>query len=282
MRGILVDRGLVYYRVYFRGKQIQKCFGRAEYGNSFRAAVRALKQLRQDLRAQKLLAKPARRATVSEGVRLFFDRYTAAPTVHPYRKKIAAYLAPVERHFGQRFLDTLTPEDILNYRQAREAVMSQSTVNSEHIFIRRMYEALMKWILAGQIAPLALPARNPAQVVTIPWLKEADKGRRLTREQLKTILESASPELREVILAGIRTGRRLHDLLGALWMGYGVFRVQWPVALQKAGVKDFRFSYLKRLAALAREIYPEGGNPGVESKAPSLETPASQRSLGGA
>lgn len=258
MRGILVDRGLVYYRVYYKGQQIQKCFGRSNFGNSFRSAVRALKQLRREHKIKRLQEKPTRRVTVANANETFIRRFIKEPKNEPYRKLVKAYLAPVSQYFGERFLDTLTPEDIFKYRQARDGQVSLATINSEHRQFRQAIAYLLKWSLAGEIPPISLTQQNPAEVVKIPWLKDNQKGKRIPLEKLNLLISSAPSPLKEIILDAIETGETRDTLLAKYGYPFGKFRLDWPTALQKASIvnKDFHFTYLKRLKDLLPCVTP--------------------------
>lgn len=264
-RGILVDRGLVYYRVYYKGKQIQKCFGRAEFGNSFRSAVQALKQLRRELKLQKLREKPTQRVTVPQGIKIYLRRYAVNKNSSRDAQRVQNYLAPVGRYFGDRYLDTIMTEDILAYRQSREGQVSRSTINTEHGQFRRAIAHLLKWSLAGEIPPITLTQRNPAEVVKIPWLKEDHKGGRIPAGKLDLLLQSAPSPLREIVLEAVKTGKTRDQLLGEFNYPFGTFRLEWPVALQKAGLTnlELRFTYLKRLKGLLSQlpIAHDPGNP---------------------
>jgi len=109
--------------------------------------------------------------------------------------------------FKGKALSDITPELIEKYKAKRREQVSSATVNRELACLKTLYSKAVEW------DKIQL---NPA--IKIKKLKENGfKERILTNEEMKNLIEVASPHLKPVLTIALNTGMRRTEILSLKW-----------------------------------------------------------------
>ncbi len=119
-----------------------------------------------------------------------------------------ASLDHLKKFFKGKNLSEITPDLIEKYKLKRAADgVSPATVNRELACLKTLFVKAVEWGKAD-----ADPARK------IKKLRESKPRERiLTVEEMKRLLDAASPEIRPVLIIALNTGMRRGEILGLRW-----------------------------------------------------------------
>jgi len=117
-------------------------------------------------------------------------------------------LVHLKEFFKGKNLSEITPDLIEKYRLKRRADgISLSTINRELACLKTCFSKAIEWEKAE---------RNPAAKIK-KFHEPNAKERILTAEEMKRLLNVASPEVRPVLIIALNTGMRRGEILGLRW-----------------------------------------------------------------
>ena len=214
-RGIYIDRGYVFIRIFPNGQLFLKGVGPAYDSKVINDAVAILSQYRTDIRLGKFnLEQETKRITVEDACNLFWELHASKSRSS---KSFATYIKYMKEAFEGRFFDSLTYFDIEDYRKRREQAVKASTVNKEQACITSVYNKLKEWVRIKKIKSVKLPVENPCRGV-----KKANEGE-FARERVPSRQELVDAykwcrqndlDLWNAIEQAIITTQRKQDLIG--------------------------------------------------------------------
>src|ERR1017187_6595674 len=162
-RGIMIDRGYVFIRIFAKGQKFQQCIGPTSQPDVISDAIDKLNDYRKEIRANKFdLDERVQRVSVDQACELYWQLHASKlKGARNYRH----YLDLIAAHFKGRFIDTITYLDWKSYREGREKTVSPTTVNREHTVFTAMFNKLRELVRIKAIKPIKLPAENPGPLV---------------------------------------------------------------------------------------------------------------------
>lgn len=275
-RGILIDRGYVFIRIFDQGKPYLKGYGRADFKANMDRAIRDLNGLRAGL----LEKADKKRMSMAEACRVFWTNHASkAPSAVTFR----AFLARITEFFEYKSLDQLTYKDVEAFRAWLSGKrLSLATVNRYQGCLASIFNFIRRWSKMGVVQKVLLPEDNPCQFVKKP--SEKARSRVISLEEYERLLEVASAPLRAILKAEMLTLLRASDLKlfcaaiykekneynasfeqgktgiairipirdslrSLLPVDFTNFRKQWEATKKEAGLEDIEFRDLRRTGA---------------------------------
>jgi len=136
----------------------------------------------------------------------FLDLYSKQNKRSWKRDEIS--LNHLKEFFKSKNLSEITPDLIEKYRLKRRADgVSPSTINRELACLKTCFSKAVEWEKAE---------RNPAAKIK-KFHEPNAKERILTVEEMKRLLDAASPEIRPVLIIALNTGMRRGEILSLRW-----------------------------------------------------------------
>lgn len=211
-RGILIDRGYVYIRIFPQGKLFQECFGRVTEEGVIDDAKTKLDEYRKDIRLKKFdFADKERRITFEEAAeaawKLHFGKLKASG-------HYAHYLKTLCDCFPGRYIDGMTYLDVEHFRREKEKKLSVATVNKMHATLTTLFNKFKTWKRQNVIKPVKLPAENPGSLVSKGNERIYARKRVLSVDEFKRLLECGTICTRRIVLGAVNSTLRLKDLKG--------------------------------------------------------------------
>jgi hypothetical protein len=205
-KGILIDRGLVFIRIFRNGKPFQEGFGRADVPSNVNLAVAKLNEYREAIRNDKFgLERKAKRIQTSDAVELFLSK--DAPLSYHYQ--LLGFKAFTEG----LWYDVVNHLKMQGYRPFRLAAgVSESTVNRELTAISAMYYKLKTMVELCEIEPLKLPPLSPCKHVKRYDERLARRSRTVAVDELTSFLNVATPRIQRAVVGALNTALRKKDL----------------------------------------------------------------------
>ncbi len=117
-------------------------------------------------------------------------------------------LGHLKDFFRGKSLAEITPDAIEKYKlERRTAKVSDATINRELACLKTMFSKAIEWDRTKL---------NPA--ARIKKFREANVQERiLEADEMRRLLEAASPELRPILIVALNTGMRKGEILGLRW-----------------------------------------------------------------
>ena len=153
---------------------------------------------------------------------------TAASTLRRYRDGIRGFLAWLGADRAAGGLEEVTPQQIIEYRDALLARLAPATANTHLKLLKRLFRNARR---DGFI--LQDPAENVAPVRARG--RESAARRPFTVPELRAVLEAAGEEWRSLIKFGLYTGQRLGDLATLAWAQINLERDEIALTTRKTG-----------------------------------------------
>lgn len=225
-RGILVDRGLVYVRLFPNGKQFQKCYGNVNDPDVLNTAIDDLHHIREQMRLGRFKKEAkVRRVPFNEIVELFIVN-------RPYWR---TRFKGLQAYFDNCFFDEITFSRLEGYRswainniKVKRFVgnklvnqpISQSTVNHHLRGLSALYKAVKRMVQVGDMVPVSIPEENPVTLVRNKqlcrggWYDERVSRRRrvLSSEEFQLFMDNATPKIQKACLLALNTALSRKDL----------------------------------------------------------------------
>ena len=206
--------GSVYLRLTKDGKERWHIYYRSD-GKRIRKAVRAaqnrtdaLKVLQVEVadsfRVKYGFKKERKRITFRDFALIFLEKYSKVHKLS-WRSDVSI-VNKLDPHFGDKFLDEITPGEIDDFKAARlEEGRMKSKVNRDLALLRKMFNVAIDW---GHVET------SPMGKVRFFSEKDNLKERILSEPEEKRLLEACIPYLRTIVLTALYTGMRRGEILG--------------------------------------------------------------------
>jgi len=192
------------WRIYFRckGRRVRKIIGPSK-----RQAEEHLAALKADiLRDPYDFGRKKPEVLFETHADEFLELYSKQNKRSFSRDEIS--LNHFKEFFKGKYLLEITPDLIEKYRLKRRADgLSLSTINRELACLKTCFSKAIEW---------EKMERNPAAKVK-KFHEPNAKERILTIEEMKRLLNAASPELRPALIIALNTGMRRGEILGLRW-----------------------------------------------------------------
>jgi integrase len=192
------------WRIYFRckGRRVRKIIGPSK-----RQAEERLAALKADiLRDPYDFGRKKPEVLFETNADEFLELYSKQNKRSYARDEIS--LNHLKEFFKGKYLSEITPDLIEKYRLKRRADgVSLSTINRELACLKTCFSKAIEW---------EKMERNPAAKVK-KFHEPNTKERILTAEEMKRLLNAASPEIRPVLIIALNTGMRRGEILGLRW-----------------------------------------------------------------
>ena len=215
-RGILVDRGYVFVRIFPNGRKFQKCIGPLSSPGIIDLAIAKLNEYREQIRTNRFgLDEHCQRITIEQACKLYWDLHgSKRETASDYDRT----LRRVKAFWAGRYVDTITYLDVENFRAWRSKMswkgkmVGPASVNRDHTIITALFNKLREWKRIKAIADILLPADNPGAGVKRPSEKAFTRRRVLSIEEFERLIHQATLRVRRICLGALNTTLRLKDL----------------------------------------------------------------------
>lgn len=212
-----------HYRWFIDGRDIHGSTRTVEKATAERIALKVREDALIEIRLG--AAADKRRVTVEEAFKRFWQEYAEHLS---YAKTTQYTIATVREGIGpEKFLDTITDDDLARYVATRRSKVSNATVNRELAQFGAMNKRARElWDVKASPARAAkhgLPEASPRT----RYLDRASEAERL--------IGTCAEHLRPVVVAALATGLRRGNLLGLDWS-----QVDMRARLITVQVKDRR------------------------------------------
>lgn len=224
-RGVVIDRarGYVYVRFKRNGEVRKELIGRTTEPEAIDRANFRAEQLRTAQRAGLPGFETKRqRMLVEDAAELFFKLHCVKRESAIGIKQFVRYVRLIKEKWSGRYVDTITPDDLRDYRawrrtgggsKAGRKCAAESTINREHTAIVTMFNRLVEWRRSGRISKsILLPEDNPGKGVRKVSEDRFIRDRLLSDDEFRRLWENADARLRRIIAAAMNLPLRLEDL----------------------------------------------------------------------
>lgn len=199
--GVYRRRRIWYIDYYVRGRRV-----RERVGSSKRLADTVLKKKEVEIAENRFLdIRKQGKIRFRNGADSYLKTYSEPNKKSARRDSIS--IRHLKAHFGNQFLDQLTPEDIEAYKANRKEKVSSATVNREIACLKHIFTKAIEW---GKIS------RNPALKVKL-FREKNRRVRYLEKEEIPRLCEACRDWLRPIVLVALNTGMRKSEILRLKW-----------------------------------------------------------------
>jgi integrase len=153
----------------------------------------------------------------------FIERYSKPNKRSWDRDELS--LDTLKRYFKGKMLSAITPETIEGFKAKRRTEVSDSTTNRELAFLKTLFTKAVEW---GKLE------KSPAARVK-KFREPASRERILTVDEIRRLLDAASPEHRPVLIVALGTGMRRGEILSLKWTDLDLVRGIIYVRTSKSG-----------------------------------------------
>lgn len=154
------------------------------------------------------------RLTVNEAIAIFHE-IEGKNKGRSYRYQYK----PIGLFFADRYIDTITPIDVKNYRESRKQDgLKPSAINREHSVITRLFNAMIEWRRLGTVGVynflnVKLPLENPGQLVGRADELQFARNLVLTPMEFTRFCDYAHPRVRIIVILAVLTLLRRKNLM---------------------------------------------------------------------
>lgn len=207
----MIDRGYVFVRVYNGGRQVQRCAGPANHPGVFDDAICLLNRYREKLHLGKAIhVIKEKQLSLKDACELYWIQFACKKKS---AQSYAHHLEILRTFFGNKTMDAITTQDVIEFREWRLKSVSRGTMNTEHVCLITLYAFLYRSVKMGVMDPIALPEQNPAWLVRRDDRRMFARRRSLSEEEFQKMMGLAEPPMRRIILGAIHSMLRRKDLL---------------------------------------------------------------------
>lgn len=231
--GIIVDEGYVVIRLKRNGRTFKEWIGRTDDTNVADRAIAKWHQLKNQQRLDQLGINEAnQRMLMEDAADIFFKLHGQKRESKKGIKQFERYIRLWKEFWKDRFVDTMTPSDMGDYRRWRKiprthiingkevvSAANDSTINREQTAFITMFNKLREWRKVGQIPKsTVLPEDNPGRGKD-PGQRKVNEDRFIRKRLLKdgeweNLWASADNRSRRILLAMLNLPLREVDLKG--------------------------------------------------------------------
>jgi integrase len=136
----------------------------------------------------------------------YFNVYALSNMVNPNRNEVYR-LKQLKAHFGSKPISEISNKDIEEWRSKLIPSLQPSTLNRILTTLKSIFSKAVEWGKLGT---------NPATKIR-KLRGENKRVRFLSDHEVKTLLDSASPRLKDFIVMALNTGMRKDNLIGLRW-----------------------------------------------------------------
>lgn len=207
----MIDRGYVFVRVFNGGRQVQRCVGPVNHPGVFDDAICLLNRYREKLHLGKAIQIiKEKHLSFKDACELYWIQFACKKKS---AQSYAHHLVILKTFFGNKTMDAITTQDVVEFREWRLKLVSRGTMNTEHVCLITLYAFLYRSVKTGILDPIALPEQNPAWLVRRDDRRMFARRRSLSEEEFQKMMTLADPPMRRIILGAIHSMLRRKDLL---------------------------------------------------------------------
>ncbi len=224
-KGVLVDRGYVFIRIFRNGKPFREGFGKAVPSN-INTAIAKLNEYRLSIHNEKFdFEDKAKRVHVKDAAQLIIDRGVPKSYVAAYNRLV--------QFTEDCFYDLLSPLRMSSYREWAKAnvsvkrrnvetgeietfPLSDSSINYDLTAFSSMYYRLKGLVEDHQLPALKLPAQPICRKVERFDERISRRKRHLDQDELVSFLSVATPRVQRLCVGALNTVLRKKDLLALI------------------------------------------------------------------
>jgi len=202
--GTIRKRGNTYYiDFYVNGKRYRRAVGKNK-----KDAIEALRAIEGEIARGKFNLPSKKKIRFKEFAQLWLETHSKIknkPSSYQTNCfRLNKHLIPF---FGNKYLDTISPLMIDEFISKKKLEISSATINRCLSILSKIFNDAIRW---GYLK------ENPMKNVS--RLNEPEKGfNYLTKEQVKKLLENASPSARPILMLAVYTGMRKGEILALKW-----------------------------------------------------------------
>jgi integrase len=213
-RGIYIDRGYVFIRIWPNGKinpPYRECFGPLNKENLADAEYR-LREYRNQLRLKTFgIPETMKQLTIEDACSLYQQKHGSTLRDPKVPERV---FRRIQALWKCRTIDTITFADVERYRAWRKSEgESESTINRQHVCITSLFSKLERWVKTKEIARVKLPEDNPGSLVSKVSESENTRRRALSVEEFERLMDNATPRGRDIYLMAVNSLLRKKDLV---------------------------------------------------------------------
>lgn len=242
---IFEKHGKWYIDYYFRGQRIRECVGASR--KLAKAALEARKgEIAQERFGLRKSKQRIRFESFSKDYLAFSKSYKRSYI------RDTQHMGHLMKHFGQFYLDEITPLFIEKYKSVRVNQVKPATINRELACLKHMFSMAIKWQLA---------VANPVKEVKF-FKEELPALRILTASERDRLIDECSDWLKPIVITALHTGMRLGEILQLKWQHVDLDLKIITVTKTKTQenrlipVNSYLESILEALPRTSRSVFP--------------------------
>ena len=182
--------------------------------------------IKTDLMKGQISSEQGKSVTFSHWAEVYL-KLEEVKTLRSYRDRVATVRYQLIPFFGQKELESITPEDIERFRAQRKLCNGQQprlqTINNDHTMLKHMLSVAER---------KGLVQKNVAKKVRMPDPKN-ERDRVLTQVEWERLVEAGAPHIKPILLVAYQLGMRLSEILNLSWD-----RIDLDRGFIRLGVRD--------------------------------------------
>jgi integrase len=197
---VFEKNGKWYIDYYHNGRRFRECAGTSKV-----LAKKALEARKGEIAQGRFgLSKSKKRVKFEE----FSKDYLAfSKSYKRSYKRDTQHVGHLLEHFGDLYLEEISPLFIENYKAIRVNQVKPATVNRELACLKHMFSMAIRWQLATS---------NPVKEVKL-FNEELPALRILSIEEQDRLINECSDRLKPIVITALNTGMRLGEILNMEW-----------------------------------------------------------------
>lgn len=213
-RGIHIDRGYVFIRIWPHGKTnpaFRKCFGPLTRENLDIAEFK-LREYRNQIKLGAFgIPETVRQMSIEDACDLYQAKHGSLLRAPEVPERVFSRIKELWR---ARTIDTITYADVERFRTWRkEHGESEATINRQHVCITSLFSKLERWVKTKEISRVQLPEDNPGSLVSKASESSNTRRRALSVEEFERLMDCATPRGRSIYLMAVNSLLRKKDLV---------------------------------------------------------------------
>ncbi len=214
-KGILIDRGLVFIRIFPSGKKFQQGFGPASDPANINLAIQKLNEYRQDVQLDKFgLEVPAKRIKFADGIVPLFLAQPQCPASYKTNVKALQAFLPDQWWDEVNYLRMQQYEEWRTKQIGKTGkLISKSTAMRELTTMSAIYYKIKALVELKELEPVKMPSMSPCKFVEKYDERLSRRSRVLSQDdEFPKFMSVATPRVQKVVLAALNTALSKKDL----------------------------------------------------------------------